>query len=852
MSFFYNLNKRLQQVTADPSSQQLNESAYLSDENMAEASRKTRPPAPSFTKYTNYNAWDTEMHGRDAQYDETEVDGQLVGLAVVGRTYTEMGYPRNHGSIVGMWYNQAEVGSFVQDGTTFDDESSYAEQDPTWPYMDESAGLAEGSKVPTDWMGVPTRLGKNDRKPIQSPAGYDEYIKQGAKHGFQDDPNNPLRKRVKKAGVAEGASEGQGYYYLQGGIDKSKKFATKKEALAHVDQFFQHARVTRVTLRHKEPGKPAVVVREFNLNESVTEGRHTQSNALELNPDLKAQARKSTVGSRVRGAVGRAVDAVTGGDDEAAKGRLLNRMGGRRTPLAQDAMAEATKEIPGGRRHTADAGGYGRKDDEDEKGKKVKADATKRGRGRPKKDADADGEVKKYDWSAFGATGKDIKLPKHKGSVTRHKMADRDDSELDEATKEIPGGRRHTADAGGYGRRDDEDEKGKKVVSTVKRGRGRPKAGSDSETGEVKKYDFSAFGAPGKDIKLPKHKGSVTRHKMSDAEPKKKVDEDASQSDIEVLLRLQDQAYADGNNTLGNKIEDVLQMIEGEQNPESGGDTTDDEQVNEKAVSKKQQKFMGMVHAAKKGEKPASKEVAKAAKNISGKEAEKFASTKHQGLPEKKKKTTETTTAGSVATATDAKPKAASGGVQFGKGIYDSMNRELEQMIAESLNISANISSDAGNGPTQTLTVTATDEDADQLSKLLSAAGLGDSDVGAVDQVDENQADWPTDTEYSSDPFQYSGGLNKPKTTVAGDGQATGNITAVQEDDAEDNDHNDQLARMMEMAGIKESKPDYIDLDKDGDKSEPMKKAAKDAKDAKDDKDALEESIRNLWKSYKG
>jgi len=64
-------------------------------------------------------------------------------------------------------------------------------------------------------------------------------------------------------------------------------------------------------------------------------------------------------------------------------------------------------------------------------------------------------------------------------------------------------------------------------------------------------------------------------------------------------------------------------------------------QVVEKAVSKAQQKFMGMVHAAKKGEKPASKEVAKAAKGMSKKSAEDFASTKHKGLPEKKKKTDE-------------------------------------------------------------------------------------------------------------------------------------------------------------------------------------------------------------------
>ena len=55
--------------------------------------------------------------------------------------------------------------------------------------------------------------------------------------------------------------------------------------------------------------------------------------------------------------------------------------------------------------------------------------------------------------------------------------------------------------------------------------------------------------------------------------------------------------------------------------------------VVEKSVSKAQQKFMGMVYAAKKGEKPASPEVAKAAAGMSKKEAKKFAKTKHKGLP---------------------------------------------------------------------------------------------------------------------------------------------------------------------------------------------------------------------------
>lgn len=57
--------------------------------------------------------------------------------------------------------------------------------------------------------------------------------------------------------------------------------------------------------------------------------------------------------------------------------------------------------------------------------------------------------------------------------------------------------------------------------------------------------------------------------------------------------------------------------------------------IAEKAVSKAQQKFMGMVHAAHKGEPAASPEVAKAAKGMSKKDAEDFASTKHKGLPDK-------------------------------------------------------------------------------------------------------------------------------------------------------------------------------------------------------------------------
>ena len=52
------------------------------------------------------------------------------------------------------------------------------------------------------------------------------------------------------------------------------------------------------------------------------------------------------------------------------------------------------------------------------------------------------------------------------------------------------------------------------------------------------------------------------------------------------------------------------------------------------AVSKAQQRFMGMVHAADKGETPASPEVAKVAASMKDSDAKDFASTKHAGLPD--------------------------------------------------------------------------------------------------------------------------------------------------------------------------------------------------------------------------
>jgi len=483
---------------------------------------------------------------------------------------------------------------------------------------------------------------------------------------------------------------------------------------------------------------------------------------------------------------------------------------------------------------------------------------------------------------------------------------------------------------GTYGTEYDGDKDDAKAIRTkkkaaadagqVQRGRGRPKRNADSETGQVMKPDFGAFGVTGKDIKLPKHKGAVTKHKMvgeDDLDPKDQgeydQEGDMAKDTIKTVVRHAQalEKILGDNDNLPEWVQSKLAKIEGmmtavddymQNQADDDMDMDDDQEpIAEKAVSKKQQRFMGMVSAAKKGEKPASKEVAKVAKTMKKGDAEDFASTKHKGLPEKAAKKNkeedveESTTSGSVATSTAA-PKAAkgAGGFTFGKGIYDSMNREVEDMISESMSINMSMNNnDDHSAPTRSLTITATDDDATKLAQLLKSAGLGGSDHGyhtmdenyGVNEVSQNSPDYPTNTETAQDNFEYSGGLNKPKST----GQTTVPVIASQEErqytnegqgpsDAERLDHyhdlkaggmdpdqaeseafgtddwyndmneQDALQRMMEMSGLREAnaKPDFLDMDKDGDKQEPMKKAVDDKKDAVKEEDEFNESIQRM------
>ena len=431
-------------------------------------------------------------------------------------------------------------------------------------------------------------------------------------------------------------------------------------------------------------------------------------------------------------------------------------------------------------------------------------------------------------------------------------------------TQEIPGGRRVTrrVDDKGYSVGSETDDEGN-AKSTEKRGRGRPKkadkapervtAKATKHKGGRKTNEGEGEGEGNDMVKLAKVIASCTTQAQLDS---------ARRMAQNFLKKHQtgDLAFYGDDMKRGMAVsKDIAKKRD-----EIGG-----EELEEKAVSKKQQKFMGMVHATQKGEKAPSKEVAKVAKEMPKKAAKDFASTKQKGLPEKApKKKEKTEEAGGTDTPT------ASSGFSYGKGIYDSMNRDLENMIKESMSrldesMSINVSSSTEGG--KNITVTASEEDAVKLADILKNAGLGGGegyggsgyqsscDCGTPDcgcgdeEIDENQPDWPTNTETldaDSNLRTYSGGLNGPKST----GQTTEPVIAGQDDrmhtyaEAEE----DAIKRMMEMAGVTEAKkPDFLDVDKDGDKKEPFKKAVDDKKEKQVDEGILS-ATANLWSEYKG
>jgi hypothetical protein len=131
-------------------------------------------------------------------------------------------------------------------------------------------------------------------------------------------------------------------------------------------------------------------------------------------------------------------------------------------------------------------------------------------------------------------------------------------------------------------------------------------------------------------------------------------------------------------------------------------------------------------------------------------------------------------------------PKKSKSKFKFGGSVYETLDAQLETLITEGMSVTVNMSQDAEHGEDRkNITVNADGEDADRLAELLQMAGIsqqssscsscGSSPCGC-DMIDENNPNWPSDTETSDNAMQYSGGLNGPKST----GQATTPVLASQ------------------------------------------------------------------------
>lgn len=189
-----------------------------------------------------------------------------------------------------------------------------------------------------------------------------------------------------------------------------------------------------------------------------------------------------------------------------AKGSILEGVKSTEKKLQekyQDFKEGEKVQTKGGMIHK---GTYGNAEFDDD-GKEVKKHVPKTGqRGRPKKEKPAEISATKGD--IFGrTTGKVPKGKKGtevKGKAMSH-AANNAKDEVDEGTDEKV--YRHK---GTYGTEYDGNDE-KKVKHVPKAGqRGRPKKEQPA------KYDWSQFGATGKNVKLPAHKGNVTKHKLDD------------------------------------------------------------------------------------------------------------------------------------------------------------------------------------------------------------------------------------------------------------------------------------------------------------------------------------------------
>jgi hypothetical protein len=325
----------------------------------------------------------------------------------------------------------------------------------------------------------------------------------------------------------------------------------------------------------------------------------------------------------------------------------------------------------------------------------------------------------------------------------------------------------------------DEPEDGEAETDGPKRGRGRPATGK----------------APNR-----KTKGAY-KHKMEE-EGEEMVDEKAEQGKRHFFDKLAPAA---------KKVAKVVGAVT-KGKKEVDEESTDKEDTKAEKAGKKVAKDIEHDEGNKgKDDNKAEKAGKKVTKDIEYDDKK----DRKEKKADKEEKVEETTTSGSVATATTS-GKSSKGGINYGGSIYDSWNRQFETLLSESVNVSQEATKMEDGNEEEAITINVTGDDVARFKEVLASMGLGQQAApgievahddscgtcggtpcqcdeqlanangatmtGELDEADvtvsQNEPDYPSNEEESDDALQYSGGLNGPKST----GQTTIPVVASQEE----------------------------------------------------------------------
>ena len=312
--------------------------------------------------------------------------------------------------------------------------------------------------------------------------------------------------------------------------------------------------------------------------------------------------------------------------------------------------------------------------------------------------------------------------------------------------------------------------------------------------------------------------------------------------------------------------------------------------LTEKAVSQQQQKFMGMVHAMQTGHKVkgASSELKKVAKDMGKKDAKDFASTKHKGLPKKVNESMEFECSDpGVKAICHRYGKECNDFTQSGTldpDLYHALHDHYYDTMPSSVKRGSNTQEWVGNrfsqdiGMGQPATVEAESPVMDESGAFYPGRTVyWRGKAGHVDRVEGNKCFvhlkngdmdvWPTrecDTEKQSfmstlgnDIKDIGYGMKGFLTggpEVRGELDELAKLAGLGGRDKEIDEcnytaegchcpkHGLQECGSGGMFEAKKAKPDFLDVDKDGDKKEPFKKAVKD----KEEDDKLDEAMSEL------